>query len=180
MGAERNRFVPHYKIEQYIIKSGIDYTFLRASFFMQNLNTTHCQDIKENNEIFLPAGKGKTSFIDVRDIAEVGAIALAEQCHKNKAYSLTGKESVDYYQVSEVFSRVLDREIEYINPSILNFYSRLRKRGMDRAYILIMIALYTTAKLGLAKKTTKDLEILLGREPKSIEQYVSDYKDYWI
>ncbi len=180
LGVENNPFVPHYKIEQYLKNIGIAFTFLRASFFMQNLNTTHCQDIKENNEIFLPAGKGKTSFIDVRDIAEVGAIALTEDGHRNKGYSLTGKDAIDYYQVAKIFSRVLNKEIKYTSPSIFRFFYRMHKRGMKTGYILIMIALYTTARLGLAKKTTNKLEELLGRQPISVEKYVSDYKECWL
>lgn len=180
LGVENNRFVPHYKIEQYIKEQGIAYTFLRASFFMQNLNTTHRQDIKENNEIFLPAGNGKTSFIDVRDIAEVGAMSLTEDGHKYKGYSLTGKKAIDYYEVAEIFSKVLNRDIEYTNPSIFRFYYRMYKRGMKAGYILVMIALYTTARLGLAKKTTNKLEELLCREPISVEQYVRDYKECWV
>src|SRR6056297_1635037 len=70
-GVEKNPIVPHYKIEKYIKEADIPYTFLRPSFFMQNLSTTHRLEIKENNEIFIPAGNGRTNFIDVRDIAEV-------------------------------------------------------------------------------------------------------------
>jgi len=180
LGVERNPVVPHYKIEKYLEKSSIGYTFLRASFFMQNLNTTHCQDIREYNEIFLPAGNGKTSFIDVRDIAEVAVKVLTEEGHMKEAYSLTGKEAMDYYQVAEAFTRVLGRKIEYTSPSIFKFYRRMRNRGMDRGYVLIMIALYITARLGLAKKTTNTLENLLDREPISVEQYVSDYKQSWL
>ncbi|MFW6035700.1 MAG: SDR family oxidoreductase [Halothermotrichaceae bacterium] len=177
LGVEKNRFVPHYKIEKYIKNSGIPYTFLRASFFMQNLNTTHQYDIKENKEIFVPAGKGKTSFIDVRDIAEVGALALVEVGHQNKAYSLTGDKALNYYQVAEIFSRVLDRNIEYTKPSIFKFYRRMRKRGLESSYILVMIGLYTTARLGLAKITTDQVEKLLDRKPISLEKYVEDYQE---
>ncbi len=40
---------------------------------MQNLSTTHRQDIAKHDDIFVPAGRGKTAFIDVRDIAAVAA-----------------------------------------------------------------------------------------------------------
>lgn len=179
LGVEKNPFVPHYKIEKYIKESGISYTFLRASFFMQNLDTTHRKDIKERNEIFLPAGKGKTSFIDVRDIAEVATMSLTEDGHQNKAYSLTGKEALDYYDVAEIFSHTLKRNIKYTKPSVFRFFYRMKKRGMKTGYILVMIALYTTARIGLAKKTTEDLKKLLNKEPISFEQYVRDYRDCW-
>ncbi|MBV9173988.1 MAG: NAD(P)H-binding protein, partial [Chloroflexi bacterium] len=40
-GVERNPVVPHRSIERALLDSGLTYTFLRASFFMQNLSTTH-------------------------------------------------------------------------------------------------------------------------------------------
>ena len=72
------------------------WTFLRASFFMQNLSTTHRDDIRERGDVFVPAGKGKTSFIDVRDIADVAVKALTEPGHENKAYPLTGDVALNY------------------------------------------------------------------------------------
>jgi len=62
-GVENNRVTPHYKIEQLILELGVRYTFLRASFFMQNLSTTSAHEIKTLSEIRLPVGKAKTSFI---------------------------------------------------------------------------------------------------------------------
>lgn len=113
LGAERIAILPHAKIEAYIKSLGLPYTFLRPSFFMQNLSTTHCQDIRDNNEIFVPAGKGKTSFIDVRDIAAVAVKVMTEPGHENKAYPLTGSEALDYYKVAEIFTNTLGRQIVY-------------------------------------------------------------------
>lgn len=95
LGAERNRFLPHSKIEHYIKQLGIKATFLRCSFFMQNLNTTHREDIKTRGELLLPAGNGKTSFIDIRDIAAVAVRTLIEDGHQSRAYALTGKKSLN-------------------------------------------------------------------------------------
>ena len=64
MGVEKNPVVPHRKIEDMIRYSGIAYTFLRPGFFMQNLNTTHRDAILVRNELYMPVGKAKTSFID--------------------------------------------------------------------------------------------------------------------
>lgn len=69
-GVENNRIVPHYKVEQAILELGIAYTFIRPSFFMQNLTTTHLPEIRDEARIFVPAGDGSTNFIDVRDIGE--------------------------------------------------------------------------------------------------------------
>jgi uncharacterized protein YbjT (DUF2867 family) len=179
LGAERNKVVPHSQIERYINELGIKFTFLRASFFMQNLNTTHREDIK-NGELFLPAGNGKTSFIDVRDIAAVAVRALIEDGHSNRAYPLTGNEALTYYEVADIFTSVLGKQIRYTNPSLLKFIWVMRSRGLKLDFVLIMAAIYTTARLGLAGAVTPDTEQLLGRPPLTMRQYVEDYRQFWL
>ncbi|KQL32683.1 NmrA family transcriptional regulator [Bacillus sp. FJAT-25509] len=177
LGADKNKVVPHSKIEELIINSGIPYTFLRPSFFMQNLLNQHEEELIKENIIFVPAGKGKTSFIDTRDIGVVAAKALTENGHRFKAYSLTGNEAISYFEVAEILSKHLQKDITYTNPSILTFWRKMRKKGLARDFIIVMIGIYTTAKLGLAKKITTDLEDLLGRESTRFEQFVIDYSD---
>lgn len=180
LGAERMAIVPHAKIEAYIKSLGLAYTFLRASFFMQNLSTTHCQDIRDNNEIFVPAGKGKTSFIDVRDIAAVAVKVMTEPGHENKVYPLTGSEARDYYEVAEIFTNVLGRQIVYTNPSIFKFAWRMYKRGLKKELIAVMLGIYTTARLGLAAKVTEDVRHLLQRSPISMSEFVRSYRASWM
>lgn len=180
LGAERMAIVPHAKIEAYIKSLGLAYTFLRASFFMQNLSTTHCQDIRDNNEIFVPAGKGKTSFIDVRDIAAVAVKVTTEPGHENRAYSLTGSEALDYYEVAEIFTNVLGRKIFYTHPSVFNFALKMYRRGFNAGFIAVMLGIYTTARLGLAAKVTEDVRYLLQRSPISMSEFVRDYRASWM
>ena len=51
IGIEQNKQVPHYKVEQYLRASKMAFTFLRASFFMQNLSGTHREEIRDYDEI---------------------------------------------------------------------------------------------------------------------------------
>lgn len=46
LGVEKNPIVPHAKIEAMIKASGIPYTFLRPSFFMQNLLSQHGDELR--------------------------------------------------------------------------------------------------------------------------------------
>jgi len=179
-GVERNPLVPHFKVEKYIKEVDLPYTFLRPSFFMQNLTTTHLKEIKENDEIFIPAGKGKTNFIDVRDIAEVAFLTLTEKGHINKAYELTGKKALSYYEIANILTEKLDRKITYKDPSIISFYKRKKKEGMKTGKIIVMIGLYTIAKFGMADNTTNVIQELLDREPISFSEFVEDHKEYWV
>jgi uncharacterized protein YbjT (DUF2867 family) len=178
-GVENNRVVPHYKIEQAILKAGIQYTFLRASFFMQNLSTTHASEIRNQDVIALPVGNARTSFIDVRDIAAVAVCALTEAGHANQSYTLTGVEALNYDEVAAKLSTSLGRPIRYTRPSILNFIWRQLKAGQALPYTLVMTALYTITRLGNASSVTTDTQQILGREPIRFDQFASDYRQSW-
>lgn len=180
IGIEKVKFVPHYKVEQYLKKVNLQTTFLRCSFFMQNLNVTHREEIKERNEIFVPVGNARTSFIDVRDIGAVAALALAENGHAGKNYDLTGDEGLDYWKVAAIMSEVLGRKITYRNPNPFSFLIETVRRGIPLRYAVIMLGLYTSTRLGMAELITNEVEQLTGHKPIRFRQYVQAYKDAWI
>lgn len=179
LGVERQRFVPHYRVEKKIEASGLPHTFLRPSFYMQNLNTTHRAEIRDRDEILIPVGKARTSFIDVRDIGAVAAKVLTEPGHENRAYELTGGDALDYYQVADLFTEVLERQITYCNPSIPHFIRYHRQQGITLPAILIMVGLYTATRFGSGKRVTGDAAALLGRAPITVRQYIEDYAGVW-
>jgi uncharacterized protein YbjT (DUF2867 family) len=176
LGAQGNPVVPHRKLELAIEKLEIPHVFLRPSFFLQNLSTTHLQDILERNDLFVPAGNGRTSFIDARDIAAVAVRALTVPHIVNGGIDLTGPEALTYSEVAEIFSQVLGRQITYSDPAALRFGREMRRRGMKAAFVNIMILIYTTNRLGLAARVTNDVERILGRKPISVRGFVNDFK----
>jgi uncharacterized protein YbjT (DUF2867 family) len=181
IGVEQNKRVPHHQVEQHLRKIGVDTTFLRCSFFMQNFNTTHRDEIQHRSELYIPAGRSKTSFIDVRDIAAVAALALVEgEPHFNKAYDLTGSEALDYTQVAERFSQVLRRKITYRNPPALGYVLRQLGARKSLGYALITAWLYGNTRKGMADVVTGEVRRLLGRKPISLRQYIQDYRENWI
>jgi uncharacterized protein YbjT (DUF2867 family) len=58
----------HRQEEKIIEESGIPYTFLRPRAFMQNFVNYLSETIRNQKAFYLPAGDGKVSFVDVRDI----------------------------------------------------------------------------------------------------------------
>lgn len=179
IGIENAKYVPHYKVETCLREYNFETTFLRCSFFMQNLNTTHCREIKERNEIFVPVGNARTSFIDIRDIGAVAARCLIEDKHAGKNYDLTGAEALNYWQATKILSETLQREIKYRNPSPLYFLFETLRRGTPLAFALIMMRLYTSTRFGMAEPVTHEVERLIGRKPITFQQYTQDFKQAW-
>lgn len=179
LGAETLRFVPHRAIEIEILRRQIPYTFLRPSFFMQNLATTHRAEIKDDGEIFVPAGNGKTSFIDVRDLASVAFAAFFEEEYLNQAYSLTGSEALSYYETAEIMSKILHKTIRYANPSVFSFVWKNYRKHENLSFVLVMAAIYSMAKFGKAALITDELQEILQRSPILFKDFVEDYASVW-
>ncbi|MBM7614065.1 SDR family oxidoreductase [Alkaliphilus hydrothermalis] len=176
MGVENNTIPPHHKIEKYIEKVGIPYAHIRPGFFMQNLSGVHSLEIREKNEIFIPAGKSKTSFIDAADIGLATAVLLHEtQKYKNTAHTITGPEALDYYQVAEILSKITGRKITYAKPGFLKYRSYyIKKRGLDKGYVNVTVALYFMTRMGTAKEVTNGFYQLTGRKPRTLEDFAKD------
>ncbi len=177
LGAQNNPVVPHRKLELVIEKLNIPHVFLRPSFFLQNFSTTHRLDICQRNDLFIPAGKGRTSFIDARDIASVAVRALTVPHIVNGGVDLTGAEALTYSEVATIFSEVLGRTITYSDPLPLRFGLEMQKRGIAPGFVNIMILIYNTNRFGLAAQVTNDVRRILGRDPLRVEDFVRDFKD---
>ncbi|MEF2278160.1 SDR family oxidoreductase [Deinococcus sp. YIM 134068] len=172
-GAERLTFVPHAKLEKYLKESGAESTFLRPSFFMQNLTTTHLPELRKG-EIYVPAGKGRTSFVDVRDVGEAGAVVLTGDGHANRAYELTGSEALTYEEVARRLTAVTGHPIRYTDPNPITFFRHMRARGVATGQIVVMEGIYATARFGLAGRVTPELAGLLGRSPRTVDEFARD------
>lgn len=179
LGAERNPFVPHRAIEELLMASGMGWTMLRCGFFMQNLSGEHRAEIRELGEIVVPAGRGRTAFIDARDIAAVAARTLAEPGHAGRAYPLTGDVALDYFEVASLLSQSLGRPIVYRRPSLVRFVRHNLARGLNPAFVLVMAGIYTTTRLGMAATITPDAARLLGHPPGGLPAFIDDHRALW-
>lgn len=179
MGAEKNPFPPHYRIEKRLLSSSMSYTFIRPSFFMQNLLDPHGEDVRLRDEIFIPAGSARLSFIDTDDIGEMVARLLAREEGYDRAYTVTGPQALSYEELAQMMSEVLGRSITYARPGLLSFRRRMISRGVDPAYASVMVALYLSTRLGMAKRVTEDAELLLGRPPRSLFSFIEAHKEAW-
>jgi len=175
LGAERNPLLPHRRIERHVAASGLDWTFLRPSFFTQNLLEVHGEAL-ERGEIAVPAGDGETSFVDARDVSCVAAVALTEPGHGGVAYDLTGPAALTYDEVAAVGSEVLGFPVDYTAPSLPAFVAGSLRADRPLAFSLVMAGIYTTARLGLAGRVTDDVEAVLGRPPRDVRTFFEDYQ----
>ncbi len=177
-----NKRVPHYKIEKYLIKTGINYTFLRASFFMQNLINVHGEIIRKEKDLLIPAGKGKISFVDIRDIAAVAVKVFRDTsgAFLNKTLNLSGCEALDFYEISDLMTKELGKKITYSNPKSKVFVNKMLTYGFPKDFVKVMKMIYFIVRLGKADQIYPDVEEILGKKPITMRQFIKDHTDRWL
>ncbi|MFE5512413.1 NmrA family NAD(P)-binding protein [Streptomyces sp. NPDC056529] len=179
-GADRNPAVPHHTLENWLRASGLEWTFVRAGFFMQNLSTTHAAEIRDLGRIVVPAGGGRTSFVDARDVAAVAVRALTDDTLVREAVTPTGVTALTYTEVAELISTELGAPVSYISSGPLAFWRHRRAQGTPHAETAVMLALYSACRFNLAAGVTHDVRTVLGRDPISFSRFAHDERAAWL
>jgi uncharacterized protein YbjT (DUF2867 family) len=182
-GAERLKFVPHHQVEMALERSGVGWTVLQASYFAQNLTraiSTHLVDIALHDEIFIPGGRGRTSFLDSRDLAQaILNVVRDPQAHRARRYLVSGPELLDFHDVARIMTEELGRPIRYSDPSMIRFLWRLKRRGVGADTLFFMFMVYMLTRRGKNAVMSDALPKLLGRAPRTMRDYVRDYAAHW-
>ncbi|MDX5348306.1 MAG: NmrA family NAD(P)-binding protein [Hymenobacteraceae bacterium] len=179
-GADKVSVIPHAKIEKLILQSGLAYTSIRPSYFMQNLSTTLLPDIQNKKQIFLPAGDARFLWVDVNDIGKAIARVLENpEKYQQKSYNITGSELINFYDVAAMLSAVAGKEIKYICPNLLRFYLQKRREKVSPAFIMVMMLLHYLPRLQQEPEISSDFEILTGEKPKTLKQFIAEHKKLW-
>jgi uncharacterized protein YbjT (DUF2867 family) len=165
----------HRAIETTIKDSGLNYTFLRPNSFMQNTLTYYYPTIKSEGAFYLPTKDSKEATIDVRDIAAVAVKALTRPDHENKAYELTGPEALTHEQIAQKLSAAAGRPIKYVDVPPAAYKQAAVGAGVPEAYVDALLNLYEFYLMGGAARVTPDVERVLGRKPRTFDQFAQDH-----
>ncbi|GAA1857540.1 SDR family oxidoreductase [Asanoa iriomotensis] len=154
-------------------ESGIPWTILRPTNFMQNMLGSVAGE-----QMFGIYGEGRVGAIDVRDIAAVGAeILLAPERHAGKIYTLTGPASVSLHEAAEEAGRALGRPVKYVPADPEGVRDFLLQLGLPEWYAA-MIADYRAAYgAGWGDFTNSHVADIIGRSPRSLAEFIHDHRD---
>lgn len=179
-GADTNRVVPHHRVETHLASTKLSWTILRPGFFAQNLADSYRHDMVDDDRIYLPAGNGRAAFIDVRDVADVAAMVFADPAaHRGCGYVLTGPRALNFSEVATVLSAELGRTITYQPASVLGYLRHVHGQGLPWAQALVQTVLHAGLRRGQAEQIDPTAERLLGRPPRTLQNYVHDYRQTW-
>ena len=159
--------------ENIVINSGLDWTIIRASWFMQNFSENFLLDSILSNEVILPTIRALEPFVDTDDIADVVVASLTDNKHSKKIYELAGPELLSFESATSQIAAALNRKISYQEISINDYVGVLKSYQLPDDFIWLIKYLFTEVLDGRNESLTNDLENILGRKATSFEEYIS-------
>lgn len=159
--------------EEILIGSGIDWTVVRANWFMQNFSEGFFYESIMAGELVIPQVEAMDPFVDTDDIADVAVEALTDDKHSKQIYELTGPRLLSFENAVNTISSALKRPIAFRKVSMKKYAEMLREYGLPEDYVWLIQYLFTEVMDGRNESVTSDVEKVLGRAPVSFEQFVT-------
>ncbi|ORX39644.1 NmrA family protein [Kockovaella imperatae] len=177
---EHTEFVPgsqHYHVEQKLKQSGLEWTSLRNGFYLSGTDYLYGKPI-ESGSITAPED-GKVSWVDRLDLAEASARILAEQYDtKGVEYlDLVNAKSWDMAEAAEILSKITGKEIKRNVVQDKTFVDSFVANGIPEPMAKMFSGTVKAMHNGDFAKTDGVLEQIIGRKPKTLDEYLEEKRD---
>jgi uncharacterized protein YbjT (DUF2867 family) len=168
------------KAEKHIQESGLAWTILRPTFFMENILNNFGASIKGQGKYYVPHGSGKAAYIAARDIAEIALEALTAQNHEGKIYELSGPQALSDYDVAAILSKVAGKKIEYVDVPEDVARQSMHGMGLPEWMVTSLMELNYIVKQGWTGSVETTLKDLTGKEGTTFEHWAKEHKSAWV
>jgi uncharacterized protein YbjT (DUF2867 family) len=168
----------HVETDAELKASGLPYTFLRPTQVMQ-VTLFSVPSIASDGMIYMPYKDGKLSLVDIRDVAEAGALVLTNEGHNGKSYVLTGPASISFYEVAAGLSSALEKEVNYVNVPLEAARESMLAMGLEEWFAGAFLEYMENFSNGGGDFVADDFEKLTGHAPHTFDSYARDFAQYF-
>ena len=166
----------HFQTEGYIIKSKLNYTFLRNNLYTDVIPMFAGENVFDTG-ITLPTEDGKVAFALRREIGEAAANVLVQSTHQDKTYEITGAAAYCFEDVARELSWLSGKEISYNQFDSAAYSAHLRQLGVPDNFVQMLACFSADIKNNQHARTTGDLQMLLGRKPAGLIDALKELYD---
>jgi len=151
--------------ERIVQASNIEWTVVRASWFMQNFSEGEFLDMVLSGAITLPAADVPEPFIDANDIADVAVAALTEEGHEYEIYEVTGPRLMTFTELAGEISKAAGRDVRFVRIPKDAFAGAIAESGVPGEVAWLLNYLFETVLDGRNAYLGDGVQRALGREP---------------
>jgi NAD(P)H dehydrogenase (quinone) len=163
----------HAATEERIRASGVDFTFLRDCMYAEYAPLMCGAD----GVIRGPAGSGRVAWVGRDDVADVATAVLADGGHAGSTYDVTGPEALTMAETAELLSRVVGREVRYVEETLEEARESRRPSGHPDWEIEGWVTSYAAIAAGDLARVTDTVERIAGHPPRSLEQVLREHPE---
>lgn len=151
--------------ENIVQAADVEWTVVRASWFMQNFSEGAFLQLVLGGTIALPAADIPEPFIDVNDIADVAVAALTEPGHAYETYEVTGPRLLTFSELAREISAAAGREVRFVQIPAEAFAQGVEESGIPKDIAWLLSYLFDTVLDGRNAYIGDGVQRALGREP---------------
>lgn len=168
----------HWLSERIFDWADIGATHLRPTFFAEMLLILGATSIAEEGRLYLPYGNGRHAPVAAADIASVAAGILADpSLHVGECYVVTGPRNMTITEITEVLSRELDRDVEYVDLSIEQWGHVLTGVvGLPEFLVTHLKAVAQDHQDGVFSAQTDVVQRIGGQVPQSLSDFIRSHR----
>ena len=158
----------HAAVTEHLQQSSLRWTILQSNGFMQNY-LGQAEAIREGR-LVSTRSDAKVAHVDARDVGEVAARALAEEGHENCTYVLTGPTAISDAEIAQAFG------VDLLAASPEDARGAMLGAGYPEWNVEGLLELDDFYRAGAAATPAPDVVALLGRNARSITDFVGDHR----
>lgn len=160
----------HGATEEHVRVSGMAWTFLRDSFYIDFMEAL----VGEDGVIRGPGGDGRVAIVSRADVARTAVAVLRDpSAHAERTYDLTGPEALSFAEVAATIARVRGREVSFHDESLEEAYASRAVYGAPDWQVDAWVSTYTAVASGAMAAVSDAVESVTGVAPQSLAAYLA-------
>ena len=168
--------MPHHwlkmRVEEQLFKSGLPYTILQPTAYMQNI-LANWGTIIENGIYSVPYSlETRLSLVDLEDVAEAAAIVLTEPGHQGAIYELVGVSAMSQTDIANTLHEQLKRPVAIKVISLEEWERNTRNSGMGEYQVTTLLKMFNYYQCYGFAGNPNVLSYLLQKQPASFTDFV--------
>lgn len=171
----------HWLGEQMLDMTDMAVTHVRPTFFSEMLYLMNGGNILKEGKMYLGHGDAYHAPITGEDIGlSVAALLDNPEKHKGQRYVLTGPERLSQYDIAQMASEVLGRNIEYVPISLEQWADAVTDAGLLSEFLIKhLVEVSRDYQNGVFDELTTTVEELTGQKPTDMRTFVESNKSYF-
>ena len=157
----------HAATEAALRDSGVPFTALRNGFYTSTI-VRLLGGALQTGELIAPED-GPVAWTDHADLAEVTALALAEDGFDGPTPALTGAETTDMTGIAEIATRLSGRPVRRVVVSDADYRAHLVSHGVPEFAAEMLVGMFVASRQGDFAPADPTLARLLDRPTVSVE-----------